>query len=65
MKVKRLKLEAAMALVKTTLIRMILASGKSFDGGPVLYSGEILPLTAGSNWRLRARKLTSDICLIR
>ena len=26
---------------KTTLIRMILASGKSFDGGPVLYSGDI------------------------
>ena len=26
---------------KTTLIRMILASGKSFDGGPILYSGDI------------------------
>ena len=26
---------------KTTLIRMILASGNSFDGGPVLYSGDI------------------------
>ena len=26
---------------KTTLIRMILASGKSFDGSPVLYSGDI------------------------
>lgn len=26
---------------KTTLIRTILASGKSFDGGPVLYSGNI------------------------
>ena len=26
---------------KTTLIRMILASGKSFDDGPVLYSGDI------------------------
>ena len=26
---------------KTTLIRRILASGKSFDGGPVLYSGDI------------------------
>ena len=26
---------------KTALIRMILVSGKSFDGGPVLYSGDI------------------------
>lgn len=26
---------------KTTLIRMILASGNSFDGGPILYSGDI------------------------
>ena len=26
---------------KTTLIRMILASGKSFDGSPILYSGDI------------------------
>ncbi len=36
---------------KTTLIRWFLASGKSFDGGPVLYPGDIFR-SAGSNWCL-------------